>query len=53
MNLCSHSQASLRLEAYRALLQYDEFVERQYLISAMEKDKDIYIRRLAENIKKN
>jgi hypothetical protein len=53
MNLCSHSQASVRLEAYRALLQYDEFIEWQFLITAMEKDKDIYIRRLAENIKKN
>lgn len=51
MNLCSHSRASLRLEAYKALIQYDEFIERQFIISAMEEDKDIYIRRLAESIK--
>ncbi|KAB8320491.1 CHAT domain-containing protein [Tolypothrix campylonemoides VB511288] len=51
MNLCSHSRASLRLEAYKSLMQYDEFIERQFIISAMEEDKDIYIRRLAESIK--
>ena len=50
-NICSHSQASVRLEAYKSLMQYDEFIKRKFIISAMEKDKDIYIRRLAENIK--
>lgn len=47
INLCIHPHASLRLEAYRALMQYDEFIERKIIISAMEKDKDIYVRKLA------
>jgi len=50
-NLCTHSQASLRLEAYKSLIQYDEFIDRKIIISAMEKDKDIYVRRLAESAK--
>jgi energy-coupling factor transporter ATP-binding protein EcfA2 len=51
INLCIHPQASLRLEAYRYLMQYDEFIERKIIISAMEKDKDIYVRRFAVNQK--
>lgn len=51
MNLCTYSQASVRLEAYKSIMQYDEFIEEKFLISAMEKDKDIYVRRLAANLK--
>ncbi|WP_293139799.1 NACHT domain-containing NTPase [Okeania sp. SIO3I5] len=51
MNLCSYSQASVRLEAYKSIMQYDEFIEEKFIISAMEKDKDIYVRRLAANLK--
>lgn len=53
MKLCSHSQNSVRLEAYRTLLSYQELIEpyRQYLIEAMEKDSDMYIRKLAESLK--
>lgn len=50
-NLCTNSQASLRLEAYKSLLQYDEFIDPKIIISAMEKDKDIYVRRLAGSLK--
>ncbi|MDE5083610.1 MAG: hypothetical protein O4859_21220, partial [Trichodesmium sp. St18_bin1] len=51
MNLCTYSQASVRLEAYKSIIQYDEFIEKKFILSAMEKDKDIYIRKLTENIK--
>jgi hypothetical protein len=51
MNLCSHEKDSLRLEAYRAIIKYDEFINRQSIINSMEKDRDNYIRREAANIK--
>jgi len=50
MNLCSHEKDSLRLEAYRAIIKYDEFINRQFIVNSMEKDKDNYIRREVANI---
>jgi len=51
INLCNHDVASIRLESYRSLVKYDEFIDRQLTAKSMEKDTDIYIRREAENPK--
>jgi hypothetical protein len=51
MNLCRHNTASLRLEAYRAVVKYSEFTDHQLILESMKNDTDSYIRREAENIK--
>jgi hypothetical protein len=48
--LCSHGHASVRLEAYRAVIKYPSFINLDTLRADMRRDKDVYIRRLADKL---
>lgn len=45
-----YPQASLRLEIYRALINYKEFIDFDDLVKDMKKDADKYIRTIAQKI---
>jgi len=45
---CAHPRASLRLEAYRALLEYKDLIDLQILLEAAQQDTDVYVRSLVK-----
>lgn len=52
-DLCDNSHSSVRLEAYKALIQYQDFIgveSAASIVNSMKKDLDYYIRRLADKI---
>jgi hypothetical protein len=47
--LFDHTQASLRLEIYRAILHYSEFADVLSLLAKLQYDEDVYIRAFARD----
>jgi hypothetical protein len=48
--LCNYFQSTTRLEVYRALLEYKEFIDYQSMLDDVKKDGDQYIQALAKKI---
>jgi hypothetical protein len=49
-SLLGHHKASLRLELYRALVEYSSFISLDYLKKRMQEDSDMYIRSLGDKL---
>jgi Domain of unknown function (DUF4062) len=50
VDLLDHGYASIRLEAYRAILKYPSLISLDTLKECMSQDEDIYIRRMADKL---
>jgi hypothetical protein len=50
--LCRHPQASIRLEAFRAILKYPNLINVSDITHKLEEDKDIYVRGLLLRLRK-